>query len=66
MWKRQQRESFGQDLYDTADDLLLWRHLMTLSGDLAKSENPQFAQAATRMVLTFRSVNSNFVGMQIA
>ena len=55
MWKRKPRESLAQDLYDSAEDLLvLGRQLMDLSVELAHAGNHQAALSTTRMVLTLQ------------
>ena len=54
-WKRKPRESLTQDLYDSAEDLLmLARQLMDLSVELAQAGNHQAALSTTRMVLTLQ------------
>ncbi|WP_285424420.1 hypothetical protein [Pseudomonas sp. efr-133-TYG-103a] len=55
MWKRKRRESLAQDLYDTADDLLLLaRQLMEVSVTLKDAGDSSGALLTTRMVLTLQ------------
>lgn len=55
MWKRKRRESLAQDLYDTADDLLLLaRQLMEVSVTLKEAGDSSGALLTTRMVLTLQ------------
>lgn len=59
MWKRKQRGSMTQDLYDTAEDLLVvGRQLMDLSMQLANTGGHEAAVSVTRMVLTLQERES--------
>lgn len=55
MWKRMRRETFAQELYDTADDLrTLGQQLMELSVVLNKQSETEVVRSTTRMVLTLQ------------
>lgn len=55
MWKRKQRSSLGQELYDAANDLAtIERELLELSCGLVKTDHHHLAETAARIVLTLQ------------
>lgn len=55
MWKRKQRNSLGQELYDAANDLAaIEKQLLELSWGLVKTDHHHLAETAARIVLTLQ------------